>query len=79
MLIPAENVEDLMLREDVIDAVAAGKFHIWPVARVEQGIELLTGVSAGQRNGELGFEPGTVFGKVDARLREMARTMKEFE
>jgi predicted ATP-dependent protease len=79
VLIPAANVEDLMLREDVLDAVAAGNFHIWPVARVEQGIELLTGVSAGQRNGELDFEPGTVFGKVDARLREMARTMKEFE
>jgi lon-related putative ATP-dependent protease len=79
VLIPAANVEDLMLREDVLDAVAAGNFHIWPVARVEQGIELLTRIPAGQRNGELGFEPGTVFGKVDASLREMARTMKEFE
>ena len=79
VLIPAANVEDLMLREDVLDAVAAGNFHIWPVSRVEQGIELLTGVPAGQRNGELGVEPGTVFAKVDARLREMARTMKEFE
>jgi len=79
VLIPAANVEDLMLREDVLDAVAAGNFHIWPVSRVEQGIELLTGVPAGQRNGELGFELGTVFAKVDERLREMARTMKEFE
>jgi predicted ATP-dependent protease len=79
VLIPAANVEDLMLREDVLDAVAGGNFHIWPVSRVEQGIELLTGVRAGQRNGELGFEPDTVFAKVDARLREMARTMKEFE
>ena len=79
VLIPAANVEDLMLREDVLDAVAAGNFHIWPVSRVEQGIELLTGVPAGQRNGELGVELGTVFAKVDERLREMARTMKEFE
>jgi predicted ATP-dependent protease len=79
VLIPAANVEDLMLREDVLDAVAGGNFHIWPVSRVEQGIELLTGVPAGHRNGELGFEPGTVFAKVDARLGEMARTMKEFE
>ena len=79
VLIPAANVEDLMLREDVLDAVAAGNFHIWPVSRVEQGIELLTGVPAGQRNGELGVELGTVFAKVDTRLREMARTMKEFE
>ena len=79
VLIPAANVEDLMLREDVLDAVAGGNFHIWPVSRVEQGIELLTGVPAGLRNGELGFEPGTVFAKVDSRLHEMARTMKEFE
>ena len=79
VLIPAANVEDLMLREDVLDAVAAGNFHIWPVSRVEQGIELLTGVPAGQRNGELGVELGTVFAKVDARLREMAHTMKECE
>jgi predicted ATP-dependent protease len=79
VLIPAANVEDLMLREDVLDAVAAGNFHIWPVSRVEQGIELLTGVPAGQRDGELGVELGTVFAKVDARLSEMARTMKEFE
>jgi hypothetical protein len=63
----------------VLDAVAAGNFHIWPVSRVEQGIELLTGVPAGQCHGELGVELGTVFAKVDARLREMARTMKEFE
>ena len=47
VLIPASNVEDLMLREDVLDAVAGGNFHIWPVSRVEQGIELLTGVPAG--------------------------------
>ncbi len=79
VLIPTANVEDLMLREDVLDAVAGGNFHIWPVSRIEQGIELLTGVPAGQRNGELGFAPGTVFAKVDSRLREMARTMKEFE
>jgi predicted ATP-dependent protease len=79
VLIPAANVEDLMLREDVLDAVAGGNFHIWPVSRIEQGIELLTGVPAGQRNGEMGFEPGTVFAKVDGRLREMARTLKEFE
>jgi predicted ATP-dependent protease len=79
VLMPAANVEDLMLREDVLDAVAGGNFHIWPVSRVEQGIALLTGVPAGQRKGELGFEPGTVFARVDERLREMARTMKDFQ
>jgi ATP-dependent Lon protease len=49
VIIPSENVEDLMLRDDVIDAVIAGKFHIYPVATVEQGIAILTGVQAGAR------------------------------
>ncbi len=79
VMIPASNVEDLMLREDVLDAVAAGQFHIWPVAKVEQGIDLLTGVAAGNKNGEGNFEPGTVLALMDERLREMAKTLKEFE
>jgi predicted ATP-dependent protease len=79
VMMPASNVEDLMLREDIIEAVAAGKFHIWPVAKVEQGIEILTGTEAGQKNGDGKFEPGTVFALIDDRLRDMARTMKEFE
>jgi predicted ATP-dependent protease len=68
-----------MLREDVLDAVSSGKFHIWPVARIEEGIELLTGHAAGHRNGDGSFEDKTVFGKVDRRLIEMARMMKEFD
>jgi lon-related putative ATP-dependent protease len=79
VLIPVANVEDLMLREDILDAVAAGKFHIWPVSRVEQGIEILTGTPAGSRNGGSKFEDGTVFGRVDDRLGEMARMMKDYE
>jgi predicted ATP-dependent protease len=69
----------LMLREDVLDAVTAGKFHIWPVARIEDGIEVLTGMTAGVRNGDGSFASGSVFAKVDERLGKMARVMKEFE
>jgi len=79
VLIPESNVEDLMLRDDVLESVSAGKFHIWPVAKIEQGIEVLTGVTAGQRNGDGSFERGTVFAMIDERLNEMAKTMKEFE
>jgi lon-related putative ATP-dependent protease len=79
VMMPASNVDDLMLREDVLEAVAEGKFHIWPVSRIEQGVELLTGIAAGQRNGEGSFPAGTVFAKVDERLRNMARLMKEYE
>jgi len=79
VLIPAENVEDLMLRDEVIDAVAKGKFHIYPVATIEQGIEILTGVHAGKRSKSGKFEPGSVFATVDARLRTMADTLRRFE
>jgi ATP-dependent Lon protease len=79
VIIPAENVEDLMLREDVVGSVAAGKFHVLPVSSVEQGIEILTGVKAGMREAAGKFEANTVFGLVDQRLREMALTLKEFE
>jgi len=79
VMIPLANVEDLMLREDVIEAVTKGTFHIWPIARVEEGVELLTGIHAGSRNGAGKFEGDSVFGRVDERLRDMARTLKEFE
>ena len=79
VLIPAANVEDLMLREDVLDAVASNKFHVWPVVKIEQGIEILTGRPAGHRNGDGSFEKETVFGLVDQRLAEMARRLKEFK
>ena len=57
VMIPAENIEDLMLRDDVIEAVAAGKFHILPVSTLEEGIEILTGVKAGRRDANGMFEP----------------------
>ncbi|PYT51038.1 MAG: hypothetical protein DMG44_03845 [Acidobacteria bacterium] len=79
VMMPESNVEDLMLREDVLEAVAAGKFHIWPVAKVEQGIEILTGSTAGQKKGDGKFEPGTVFALMGERMSQMARKLKEFE
>jgi ATP-dependent Lon protease len=79
VLIPAANVEDLMLRDDVLEAVASNKFHVWPVEKIEQGIEILTGVPAGHRNGDGFFEAKTVFGLVDQRLAEMAKRLKEFK
>jgi predicted ATP-dependent protease len=79
VMIPSQNVEDLMIREDVIEAVREGKFHILPVASIEQGIEVLTGVRAGMRNAEGKFEAGTVMWLADERLRKMAQTLKGFE
>jgi predicted ATP-dependent protease len=79
VMMPQSNVEDLMLREDILEAVANGKFHLWPVARVEQGIEILTGMAAGSRATDGKFESGTVFGIVDDRLKQLARTLKDYE
>ncbi len=79
VMMPESNVEDLMLREDILEAVTAGNFHIWPVAKVEQGLEILTGTAAGGTNGDGKFEPGTVLAMIDDRLHAMAKTLKEFE
>ncbi len=79
VIIPVENVEDLMLRDDVIEAVAAGKFHIHPVAHIEEGIEILTGVAAGRHDANGHFEADGVFARVDQRLRQMADLLKQYE
>jgi predicted ATP-dependent protease len=79
VLIPAENVDDLMLHDEVVEAVAKGRFHLYPVATVEQGIEILTGTHAGKRLPSGKHEPDTVFSKVDKRLHEMAMTIRDFE
>ncbi len=78
VLIPIENVEDLMVRDDVVEAVGAGKFRIFPVTRVEEGIEILTGVAAGARGSDGKFPKDSVFARVDHRLRELAEMMKEY-
>jgi lon-related putative ATP-dependent protease len=79
VLIPAENIDDLMLRDEVIEAVAKGCFHIYPVATIQQGIEILTGVSAGKRGASGKFGPDSVFARVDERLRHMASTLHKFD
>jgi len=72
VLIPASNVRHLMLRQDVVQAVADGRFHIYPVETIDQGIEILTGVPAGERD-DLGFFPeGSINQRVESRLVELA-------
>ncbi|WP_428269529.1 Lon protease family protein [Haliangium sp.] len=78
VLIPSANVKHLMLRQDVVDAVAEGRFHIHPIEHVDQGIELLTGLPAGPVDSLGGFSEGTVNAIVDARIAEMAETLASF-
>ncbi|HEX9724339.1 MAG TPA: S16 family serine protease, partial [Vicinamibacteria bacterium] len=79
VLIPESNVSDLMLRKDMVEAVEAGNFHIFPVRTIEEGIEILTGVPAGMPDEEGNFPPDSVYGRVYDRLQEMAKAVKEQE
>jgi predicted ATP-dependent protease len=78
VLIPASNVRHLMLREDVVEAVAAGQFQIYPVHTIDEGIALLTGREAGERDPDGSFPEGSVNGLVQRRLREMAEQAKAY-
>ena len=78
VLIPDANVKHLMLRRDVIEAVEAGRFHIHAVRTVDEGIELLTGIEAGERDAEGLFPPDSVNGRVEQRLAEMTAAQIDF-
>ncbi|MFZ1519847.1 MAG: AAA family ATPase [Ignavibacteriaceae bacterium] len=70
VIIPKQNVADLMLRDDVIEAVKKNKFHIYPITRVEEGIEILTGIKAGNKTRK-GYENGSVFDRVERKIQEL--------
>jgi len=78
VLIPQSNVRNLMLREDVIEAVREGKFHVYPVRTIDEGIAILTGVPAGDRGPEGAYPDGSVNFRVLKRLREMAEQSRAF-
>jgi hypothetical protein len=65
-----------MLRGDVVDACAAGRFAVYPVAHVDEGIALLTGTPAGERAADGAFTPGSVNAKVEERLRAFAQVRR---
>ncbi len=77
VIIPQSNVANLMLRENVVEAVAAKKFSIWAVRAINEGIEILTGVPAGERGSDGKFPEGTVNGRIEQRLREFGERLKE--
>jgi lon-related putative ATP-dependent protease len=78
VLIPDSNVEDLQLDPEVVAAVEWGGFHIYPVARIEEGIELLMGVPAGERRPDGTYPPDSVFGRCAARLAAMAEQLRKY-
>jgi lon-related putative ATP-dependent protease len=78
VLIPHQNVQNLMLRADVVDAVKAGKFHVYPVRTIDEGIEILTGVEAGTADAKGDYPDGTVHSLVDRELQRLAKGLKAF-
>ena len=78
VMIPQSNVQNLMLKEEVLDAMKAKKFHIWSVSSINEGIEHLTGASAGARNEDGTYPKDSINDLVQRRLSEMAERVKEF-
>ncbi|MBN1786729.1 MAG: AAA family ATPase [Candidatus Methanofastidiosa archaeon] len=78
VMIPASNVQNLMLKEEVVGAVREGKFHIYAVSTIDEGIEVLTGLKAGKRNDNGTYEEGGIHYLVDKRLSEIAEAMKTY-
>ncbi len=77
VMIPRTNVRHLMLRPDVVEAVRAGKFHVWAVSTIDEGIEVLTGTPAGARDETGQFPEGTVNRRVEDRLRYLAERARQ--
>jgi lon-related putative ATP-dependent protease len=77
VIIPKANVQDLMLKKEVVEAVKAGKFHVWAVGHVDEALELLTGKPAGGRLPDGTWEPGTVNALVDQKLRQLMELARE--
>ncbi|OGF55339.1 MAG: ATP-dependent protease, partial [Candidatus Fraserbacteria bacterium RBG_16_55_9] len=77
VMIPASNVRHLMLREDVVEVARSGKFHVWAVSTIDEGMEVLTGIPAGERGSNGKFPKNTVNFRVDQRLRKMAESLHE--
>ncbi|WP_394838577.1 AAA family ATPase [Pendulispora rubella] len=79
VLIPRSNLAHLVLRDDVALAIVEGKFHLYAVRSVEEGIEILTGLEAGERDISGRFPAASVFGRVERRLIEIAERLREAE
>jgi hypothetical protein len=78
VIIPAANIRHLMLKPEVVEAVAAGQFHVWAVRTADEGIELLTGVPAGERPTDGSFPAGSLHAQVQQRLVKLATRLVEF-
>ena len=79
VLIPTANVKHLMLRKDVIDAVLAKEFHIYPVSHIDEGIEILTGIEAGEKRDDGTYPDKSINGLVQKQLEMMADRLTQYQ
>jgi lon-related putative ATP-dependent protease len=79
VVIPSKNLRNLMLRDEVVDAVKEGKFHIYSVKTIDEGIEVLTGLRAGKKKPDGSYPVNTLNHKVDKKLREMASKLQKYQ
>jgi predicted ATP-dependent protease len=77
VMIPRANMRNLMLRADVVEAVKAGKFRVYAVGAIDEGIEILTGVPAGKRNEDGKYPEGSVNERVEQKLRQFTAQQKK--
>lgn len=78
VMIPRKNLKNLMLQQEVVDAVREGKFHIYAVSTIDEGIEVITGIEAGERKKDGTYPEGTISYKIDKQLKDMAAKLRHF-
>ena len=78
MMIPKRNVRNLMLRKDVVEQVRKGKFHIWGISTIEEGLRVLTAMEPGEPAEDGTYPKGTIFRLVDEKLSRLAEDVRRF-
>ncbi len=78
VLIPKTNIVNLMLRQDIVEACKSGMFHIYPVSTIDEGIEILTGLPAGERDAKGHYPENSINGKVQKRLNQFLEQNLEY-
>jgi predicted ATP-dependent protease len=78
VMIPHQNLRNLMLRQEVVDSVRQGKFHIYSISTIDEGVEVLTGVEAGEKREDGSYPEDSINCRVDKRLKEMAAKLRHF-
>jgi predicted ATP-dependent protease len=78
VMIPDLNIKHLVLRKDVVEAVCNGKFHIYPVKTIDEGIRVLTGVDAGDMKKDYTYPKKSVNGMIMAKLEDMGEEIKKY-